>query len=78
LARLPLERIVEIQLSAPSLLEDGCLMDAHDPLREEDYYLLSHLLERCTPQVATLEYWKESQALWQQLTRLKKELPSRK
>jgi len=78
LARLPLERIVEVQLSAPSLMENGRLMDAHDPLREEDYYLLNHLLERCKPQVATLEYWKEPQALWQQLVRLKEELFKRK
>lgn len=74
LDRLPLDRIVEIHLSAPSLMEDGRLMDGHDALREEDYYLLSWLLARCAPQVAALEYWKEPEALREQMVRLKKEL----
>jgi uncharacterized protein (UPF0276 family) len=78
LDRLPLDRVVEMHLSAPSMMENGRLMDAHDPLREEDYYLLGQLLGRCAPQVATLEYWREPQALRQQVVRLKKELARRK
>jgi len=78
LERLPLDRIVEIHLSAPSLLEGGRLVDGHEPLREEDYYLLSRLLERCSPQYVTLEYWKEPAALRQQVLRLKKELSRKK
>lgn len=78
LDRLPLDRVVEMHLSAPGLLENGRLMDAHDPLREEDYDLLRRVLECCAPQVATLEYWKEPQPLLQQVVRLKKELARRK
>ena len=74
LERLPLDRIVEVHLSAPRLLEGGRLIDGHDALREEDYDLLGRLLDRCAPQVATLEYWQEAQALRQQVVRLKQEL----
>jgi hypothetical protein len=74
LARLPLRRVVEIHVSAPSQLKDGRQMDAHEPLREEDYYLLTWLLERTRPQVVTLEYWKDPQALLEQVTRLRSQL----
>jgi uncharacterized protein (UPF0276 family) len=74
LQRLPLHRVVEVHVSAPSRLEDGRLVDAHEPLREEDYALLGWLLERATPEVVTLEYWKEPRALLEQVLRLKDEL----
>ncbi len=74
LERLPLGRVVEVHLSAPSLLEDGRLVDAHEPLREQDYYLLEWLLQRTSPHVVTLEYWKEPRALFDQVLRLKEEL----
>lgn len=74
LERLPLGRVVEVHISAPSQLGDGRQMDAHETLREEDYYLLAWLLSRVRPQVVTLEYWKEPQALLEQVVRLKSEL----
>ncbi len=74
LERLPLSRVIEIHLSAPSLLEDGRLVDAHEPLREQDYYLLDWVLQRTSPHVVTLEYWKEPHALLEQVVRLKEEL----
>ncbi len=74
LERLPLGRVMEVHISAPSRLEDGRQMDAHEALREEDYYLLDWLLGRVRPQVVTLEYWKEPQALLEQVIRLKSEL----
>ena len=75
LKRLPLGRVVEIHLSAPSRLEDGRLVDTHEALREEDYALLQWLLRRTSPQVVTLEYWKDRRALLEQVIRLKDELP---
>ncbi len=77
LARLPLNRVVEVHVSAPSQMEDGRLVDAHEPLREQDYYLLNWLLQRTNPQVVTLEYWKDSRALLGQIRRLKDELAFR-
>ena len=74
LERLPLGRAVEVHLSAPGRMGDGNWMDVHDPLREQDYYLLGWLLEQVTPQVVTLEYWKEPHAIAEQLQRLKSEL----
>ncbi len=74
LQRLPLHRVVEVHLSAPVRLEDGRLVDAHEPLREEDYDLLRWLLARATPQLVTLEYWKEPRALLEQVLRLKEQL----
>ena len=78
LESLPLSRVVEIHVSAPSVLGNGRMMDVHDPLREEDYYLLGWLLERTTPQIVTLEFWKEPQALHEQVMRLRKELAKKR
>lgn len=74
LAALPLDRVVEIHLSAPSPRIDGQLANTHESLREEDYLLLDWLLARTTPQVVTLEYWKDPGALSEQILRLKREL----
>lgn len=46
------------------------LVDAHEPLREEDYGLLEWALERCQPRAVTLEYYREPGALAEQLERL--------
>jgi len=74
LEQLPLSRVVELHLSAPRRLEDGRLVDAHEPLRETDYLLLDWLLQRTTPQVVTLEYSREPRALLEQVVRLKEEV----
>lgn len=74
LERLPLDRIVEVHLSAPRRLQDGRLIDAHEPTREEDHDLLQWLLKRAHPEVVTLEYWKDSNALLEQIVRLKTDL----
>lgn len=78
LARLPLDRVVEVHLSAPGRLEDGRPVDAHEALREEDFALLGWLRRHTAPRVITLEYWKEPRALLEQMVRLKKELAWRK
>ncbi|MGB9723436.1 MAG: DUF692 family multinuclear iron-containing protein [Chloroflexia bacterium] len=78
LRRLPLDRAMEVHLSAPGRLENGRRIDAHEALREEDFALLDWLRQRANPQVLTLEYWKDSHALLVQMIRLKKELAWRK
>jgi len=52
-----------IQLSAD-------LSDAHQPLLKDDYDLLEFILAKTHPQVVTLEYIQEADALREQLGRL--------
>ena len=70
LNRLPLERVVQIHISGPRM-RDGYLYDAHEPLQESDYALLEWVLARTRPQVLTLEYFREREALHEQLWRLR-------
>jgi uncharacterized protein (UPF0276 family) len=63
---LPLERVVQIHVSGPRM-RDGYLYDAHESLHESDYALLEWVLARTRPQVLTLEYFREREALREQL-----------
>jgi hypothetical protein len=67
---LPLERVVQVHTSGPRRV-DGRLVDAHQPLQEEDYDLLEFTLAKTHPQVVTLEYIQEAGALREQLERLR-------
>jgi uncharacterized protein (UPF0276 family) len=77
LARLPLNRLVEIHVSGPRSLpasdgaSGGRLFDAHEPMQEADYALLTWVLERTRPQAVTLEYSKDRAQLKAQLDRLR-------
>lgn len=53
--KLPLERVREIHVSSPRYI-DGKLRDAHQYLLEEDYELISQVLQLTKPQMLTLEY----------------------
>jgi uncharacterized protein (UPF0276 family) len=83
LARLPLERTVEIHVSGPRPLSDGgpasesTLYDAHEPLQEADYALLDWVLSRTQPQAVTLEYSEDRAQLKTQLFRLRALLDGR-
>ncbi len=66
---LPLERVAQVHASGPRTV-DGHLVDAHQPLREEDYGVLGYILDRAHPQVVTLEYIQETGALREQLGRI--------
>lgn len=55
LKQLPLNRLREIHLAGTWLRPEG-LIDAHTVLEEEDYQLLSLVLEQCEPEIITLEY----------------------
>ena len=76
LTGLPLKRLMQIHVSGPRM-RDGRLVDMHEPLQETDYALLNFVLERTQPQVVTLEYTRERQALQEQLFRLRGILDSR-
>ena len=75
LADLPLERVVQIHVSGPRM-RDGRLVDAHEPLEDADYALLDWVLARTQPQVVTLEYIREREALSRQLGRLRERIGS--
>jgi hypothetical protein len=66
---LPLERVQQIHVSGIRR-KDCRWYDAHDSLQEEDYRLLEWTLERCTPTVVTLEYFRQEVPLRQQIERL--------
>jgi len=71
IAALPLERLVEVHVSGTSL-RDGQMVDSHEPLADEDADLLSWLLARSAPQVVTLEYARDVEALPDQIRRLRR------
>jgi uncharacterized protein (UPF0276 family) len=68
---LPLERTRQIHVSGPRL-RGVCLYDAHEPLAEPDYALLEWTLARAHPDVVTLEYFRDREALREQIVRLQK------
>ena len=69
LEEFPLTRIVEIHVSSPRLEHDQWI-NCHETLQETDYALLEWLLERVTPKVITLEYWKDVALAREQILRL--------
>lgn len=73
LCQLPLERVMQVHVSGPRVRK-GRLFDAHEPLQEEDYGLLEFVLGKSNPQVVTLEYIREPEALREQILRLREML----
>ncbi|MDX1416615.1 MAG: DUF692 family protein [Candidatus Promineifilaceae bacterium] len=69
LGQFPLEKVVHMHISGPRE-KDGSLVDAHEPLQEEDYEILQWLLAQKRPQILTLEYFRDATALLDQLKRL--------
>jgi uncharacterized protein (UPF0276 family) len=74
---LPMERVRQIHVSGVRP-RDGVLVDAHEPLLEEDYGLLRDLLDLTTPLALTLEYDRNESALKEQLGQLRDILRSRR
>ena len=72
---LPLKHVVQVHVSGPRI-RDGRLVDAHEPMQEIDYALLDYDLSRTQPQVVTLEYIRDRDALHEQLGRLRKVVDS--
>jgi hypothetical protein len=69
LQRLPLDKVRQIHLSGPRT-RAGRLYDAHEPMSEEDYALLEWTLARVDPEVVTLEYFRDREALQIQLEKI--------
>jgi hypothetical protein len=67
---LPLDKVEQIHVSG-ARRKNGLLYDAHEPMQEEDYQLLEWVLGKCQPKAVTLEYFREKQALREQLARLR-------
>jgi uncharacterized protein (UPF0276 family) len=70
---VPLDRTRQIHVSGPRL-RNGVLYDAHEPLSAEDYALLKWTLARTQPEVVTLEYYRDLEALREQVLHLQKML----
>lgn len=68
--RLPLQKTRQIHVSGVRRNE-GKLFDAHEPLEGEDYLLLEWVLERTQPEMVTLEYTRNREALGEQLIQLR-------
>ena len=70
LSALPLHRVLQVHVSGPRMRQ-GRLTDVHESMQELDYKLLTFVLERAQPQMVTLEYIREREALREQLVRLR-------
>lgn len=70
LAGLPLDRVRQLHVSGPRL-RDGVLVDAHEPLRDEDVRLVQEMLWATTPWALTLEYGRDEAELVRQLALLR-------
>lgn len=66
---LPLEDVRQIHVSGIRL-RNGRWHDAHESMQEEDYRLLAWVLDRCDPDVVTLEYFRQEAPLGEQIGRL--------
>ncbi len=71
LSQLPLERVRQIHTHGARVGRWNKLEDAHEPMQAIDYEILSWLLERTQPDILTLEYWKDKEAIRTQLHRLR-------
>ncbi len=77
LSALPLERIQQLHAHSPRLGRWNKLEDVHEPMQDIDYEILTWLLDHCQPQIVTLEYWKDKNAIRKQLHRLREIIDSK-
>ena len=70
LTLLPLAKVRQIHVSGPRT-RGKYLYDAHEPLREEDYSLLEWTLAHTDPEVVTLEYFRDREAMHTQVEKIK-------
>lgn len=67
---LPLDRVVQLHVSGPRV-QEGRLVDVHETMQRIDYELLRFVLARTSPEVITLEYIRDREALREQLLQLR-------
>jgi hypothetical protein len=70
IAQLPLEKVRQIHLNRPGWRE-GCLVDAHLKLEEDDYQIFEQILSRCQPWSVTLEYNHDPENILSQIRQLR-------
>jgi uncharacterized protein (UPF0276 family) len=72
LAKLPLDRVVEVHISGPRPLDgnSGRLDDVHDVVGEREVQLLRSVLEQSQPKAVVLEYRRDADRLREQLATL--------
>ena len=72
LARMPIERLVEVHVSGPRPLAGNIerLDDVHDVVGESEVRLLRMVLEQAQPKAIVLEYRRDAAALREQLAML--------
>jgi uncharacterized protein (UPF0276 family) len=72
LARMPLDRLVEVHLSGPRPLQGNTerLDDVHDDVGEPEVRLLRLVLEQAQPKAVVLEYRRDADRLREQLAML--------
>jgi uncharacterized protein (UPF0276 family) len=68
--KFPLNRVKQIHVSGVRI-KNGHIYDAHESMQERDYELLKWMLEKSGPEMVTLEYFREKEALREQLLLLK-------
>lgn len=61
ISRLPLDRVYEIHLNG-WIIKDGNIM-CHTKINEEGYALLTEVLEKCSPEIITIEYGRNNDRL---------------
>ncbi len=70
LNKLPLARVEQVHVSG-AREKEGYLRDAHESLQAEDYAILKWVLGRSDPKMVTLEYFRDREALREQLWNLR-------
>lgn len=70
LEKLPLDRTIQVHVSGARKI-NGYLQDVHEPMQEEDYEILKWVLGKTKPKVITLEYFRDTDPLREQLRKLR-------
>ena len=71
LGTLPLNRVRQLHLHSPAIGKSEQLEDLHHSMTALDYELLEWLLDRTQPELITLEYWRDKEAMREQLYQIK-------
>ncbi len=71
ISTLPLKRTIQIHICKPEILDDGTAYDAHDLPDDLMYEEVSELIKRYPVQYLTIEYYKDSKRLIEEIRRYK-------
>ena len=71
ISALPLKRTIQIHICKPEIMDDGIAYDAHDLPDDLMYEEVSELIKKYPVQYLTIEYYKDSKRLTEELRRYK-------